>query len=120
MWAIPWRLLSATRHRVDPVGSGPDAPGARGHHRLRRHLRIHQALRAAGPSREVIAEELTATIDTCFVTLPDLAVTNDGRLLKFGGDALLVYFSGDSHEARACLAAIEMRRAQPPEADTFL
>jgi class 3 adenylate cyclase/tetratricopeptide (TPR) repeat protein len=57
------------------------------------------------------AEELTATIDTCFVTLLDLAVANGGRLLKFGGDALLVYFSGDSHEARACLAAIEMRRA---------
>ena len=57
------------------------------------------------------AEELTATIDTCFVALLDLAVANGGRLLKFGGDALLVYFSGDSHEARACLAAIEMRRA---------
>jgi len=57
------------------------------------------------------AEELTATIDTCFVTLLDLAVANGGRLLKFGGDALLVYFSGDGHEARACRAAIEMRRA---------
>ena len=59
------------------------------------------------------AEELTATIDTCFVTLLDLAVANGGRLLKFGGDALLVYFSGEAHEARACLAAIEMRRALP-------
>jgi class 3 adenylate cyclase/tetratricopeptide (TPR) repeat protein len=57
------------------------------------------------------AEELTATIDSCFVTLLDLAVAKGGRLLKFGGDALLVYFSGDAHEARACLAAIEMRRA---------
>jgi class 3 adenylate cyclase/tetratricopeptide (TPR) repeat protein len=57
------------------------------------------------------AEELTATIDTCFVTLLDLAVANGGRLLKFGGDALLVYFSGEAHQARACLAAIEMRRA---------
>src|SRR5271154_5629542 len=57
------------------------------------------------------AEELTATIDTCFVALLDLAVANGGRLLKFGGDALLVYFSGEAHQARACLAAIEMRRA---------
>ena len=57
------------------------------------------------------AEELTATIDTCFVTLLDLAVANGGRLLKFGGDALLVYFSGEAHQARACLAAMEMRRA---------
>ena len=57
------------------------------------------------------AEELTATIDSCFVALLDLAVANGGRLLKFGGDALLVYFSGEGHEARACLAAMEMRRA---------
>ena len=57
------------------------------------------------------AEELTATIDTCFVALLDLAVANGGRLLKFGGDALLVYFSGAEHAARACNAAIAMRRA---------
>ncbi|MBV8463994.1 MAG: adenylate/guanylate cyclase domain-containing protein, partial [Acidimicrobiales bacterium] len=57
------------------------------------------------------AEELTATIGSCFVTLLDLAVNNGGRLLKFGGDALLVYFSGEAHEARACRAAVEMRRA---------
>jgi class 3 adenylate cyclase/tetratricopeptide (TPR) repeat protein len=56
------------------------------------------------------AEELTATIDSCFVALLDTAVRNGGRLLKFGGDALLVYFFGDAHEARACRATIEMRR----------
>jgi class 3 adenylate cyclase/tetratricopeptide (TPR) repeat protein len=60
---------------------------------------------------KVGAEELTATIGNCFVTLLDLAVTYGGRLLKFGGDALLLFFSGDAHEARACRAAIEMRRA---------
>ena len=60
---------------------------------------------------KVGAEELTATIDTCFVTLLDLAVAFGGRLLKFGGDALLLHFSGEAHEARACRAAIEMRRA---------
>ena len=60
---------------------------------------------------KVGAEELTATIDSCFVTLLDLAVAFGGRLLKFGGDALLLHFSGEAHEARACRAAIEMRRA---------
>ena len=50
---------------------------------------------------KVGAEELTATIGTCFVTLLDLAVAYGGRLLKFGGDALLLFFSGESHEARA-------------------
>ncbi len=60
---------------------------------------------------KVGAEELTATIGNCFVTLLDLAVAYGGRLLKFGGDALLLFFSGEAHEARACRAAIEMRRA---------
>jgi class 3 adenylate cyclase/tetratricopeptide (TPR) repeat protein len=56
------------------------------------------------------AEELTATISSCFASLLDLAIRHGGRLLKFGGDALLVYFSGEGHEARACCTAIEMRR----------
>ncbi len=60
---------------------------------------------------KVGAEELTATIGSCFVTLLDLAVANGGQLLKFGGDALLLYFEGEGHESRACRAAIEMRRA---------
>ncbi len=60
---------------------------------------------------KVGAEELTATIGACFVALLDLAVAYGGRLLKFGGDALLLYFSGEAHEARGCRAAVEMRRA---------
>jgi class 3 adenylate cyclase/tetratricopeptide (TPR) repeat protein len=60
---------------------------------------------------KVGAEELTATIGNCFVTLLDIAVSYGGRLLKFGGDALLLFFSGEAHEARACRAAMEMRRA---------
>jgi class 3 adenylate cyclase/tetratricopeptide (TPR) repeat protein len=60
---------------------------------------------------KVGAEELTAAIGTCFVSLLDLAVAYGGRLLKFGGDALLLFFSGEAHAARACRAAIEMRRA---------
>ncbi|HTU39326.1 MAG TPA: adenylate/guanylate cyclase domain-containing protein [Acidimicrobiales bacterium] len=60
---------------------------------------------------KVGAEELTAAIGSCFVVLLDIAVTYGGRLLKFGGDALLLFFSGDEHQARACRAAVEMRRA---------
>jgi class 3 adenylate cyclase/tetratricopeptide (TPR) repeat protein len=59
---------------------------------------------------KVGAEELTATIGSCFVALLDIAVANGGRLLKFGGDALLLLFTGEAHEARACRAAIDMRR----------
>jgi len=55
------------------------------------------------------AEELAATIGECFVHLLDMAYSNGGRLLKFGGDALLLLFTGGDHEARACRAAFEMR-----------
>ena len=57
------------------------------------------------------AEELAATIGQCFAPLLDIAYANGGRLLKFGGDALLLLFSGEEHQARACRAAFEMRRA---------
>ena len=55
------------------------------------------------------AEELTATIAHCFVHLLDVAYDNGGRLLKFGGDALLLLYTGPDHEARACRAAFDMR-----------
>ena len=56
------------------------------------------------------AEELAATIGQSFSALLDIAYANGGRLLKFGGDALLLLFSGEEHQARACRAAFEMRR----------
>ena len=60
---------------------------------------------------KVGGEELASTIDACFAPLLDLAYANGGRLLKFGGDALLVLFTGTEHEVRACRAAYEMRAA---------
>src|SRR5579871_3620927 len=57
------------------------------------------------------AEELAATIGNCFVELLDLAYANGGRLIKFGGDALLLSFIGPDHAARGCRAAFEMRLA---------
>ncbi len=39
-----------------------------------------------------------------------VAYENGGSLLKFGGDALLLWFEGESHAARACRATVLMRR----------
>ncbi len=61
---------------------------------------------------KVGAEELTATIGTCFVALLDLAVAYGGRLLKFGGDAQLLYFSGEAHAA----ASLSGRSRDAPRA----
>ena len=57
------------------------------------------------------AEELATTIGSTFTDLLAVAYANGGRLLKFGGDALLLFFDGDRHPARACHSAVGMRRS---------
>jgi class 3 adenylate cyclase/tetratricopeptide (TPR) repeat protein len=56
------------------------------------------------------AEELAEAISDCFSQLLAVAYEDGGQLLKFGGDALLLLFTGVDHPARACRAAIGMRR----------
>jgi class 3 adenylate cyclase/tetratricopeptide (TPR) repeat protein len=56
------------------------------------------------------AEILAETISSCFGRLLATAYSNGGSLLKFGGDALLLLFTGADHERRACHAAVGMRR----------
>src|SRR3954447_25342144 len=59
---------------------------------------------------KVGAEELTDVLGACFTRLLAIAYGNGGSLLKFGGDALLLLFTGDEHPAKACRAAVGMRR----------
>ncbi|MFP4234541.1 MAG: adenylate/guanylate cyclase domain-containing protein [Nitriliruptoraceae bacterium] len=56
------------------------------------------------------AEELTDTIGSCFDVLLEVAYRAGGSLLKFGGDALLLFFAGEDHTDRACRAAVGMRQ----------
>jgi class 3 adenylate cyclase/predicted ATPase len=60
---------------------------------------------------KVGAEQLVDTIGTCFSELLATAYAHGGGLLKFGGDALLLLFTGAEHEVRASNAAIAMRRS---------
>jgi class 3 adenylate cyclase/tetratricopeptide (TPR) repeat protein len=55
------------------------------------------------------AEELILTISRCYDGLIERTLAHGGDVLKFRGDALLVFFDGDGHEARACRAAMEMQ-----------
>ena len=57
------------------------------------------------------AEEVTEVMNRVFARLLDVAYAFGGGLLKFGGDALLLFFSGESHEERACDSAFGMRTA---------
>jgi class 3 adenylate cyclase/tetratricopeptide (TPR) repeat protein len=60
---------------------------------------------------KVGAELVTERLDTVFASLLAVAYERGGGLLKFGGDALLLWFEGNEHAARACSAASAMRRA---------
>ncbi|MBK6805016.1 MAG: tetratricopeptide repeat protein [Betaproteobacteria bacterium] len=55
------------------------------------------------------AEQIAEVIGTSFEAILSVAYDAGGSLLKFGGDALLLWFEGDGHLARACQATIEMR-----------
>jgi class 3 adenylate cyclase/tetratricopeptide (TPR) repeat protein len=55
------------------------------------------------------AEEVTDVMNRTFAQLLDVAYARGGGLLKFGGDALLLFFSGEEHAACAARAAYDMR-----------
>ncbi len=57
------------------------------------------------------AEQITDTIGGSFESILKVAYDNGASLLKFGGDALLLWFQGDDHAGRACAATVRMRRA---------
>jgi class 3 adenylate cyclase/tetratricopeptide (TPR) repeat protein len=56
------------------------------------------------------AEQLVDAINTCFSALLAEAYGRGGSLVKFGGDAMLLFFYDQDHALRACAAAAEMRR----------
>ncbi len=55
------------------------------------------------------AEELTEVLNLLFAALLDDAASYGGGLLKYGGDAVLLFFEGEDHAARAAAATHRMR-----------
>src|SRR5208283_3027728 len=55
------------------------------------------------------AEQITDAIGGSFESILLVAYQNGGGLLKFGGDALLLWFHGEHHAERASPAAVRMR-----------
>lgn len=70
--------------------------------------RLSERLAASG--REG-SEILTDIINWYFQQMLDIAKSNQGFNLKFGGDALLLFFQDAGHEERAVRTALEMQRA---------
>jgi class 3 adenylate cyclase/tetratricopeptide (TPR) repeat protein len=59
---------------------------------------------------KVGAEEVTDVLGSVFAQLLTVAYENGGGLVKFGGDALLLFFSGTDHQVKGARAAFGMRR----------
>lgn len=57
------------------------------------------------------AERLTATVNGAFSALIDAAAREGGDVLKFGGDALLIWFEGSDDAVRAARAGARMQRS---------
>src|SRR5204863_5201398 len=56
------------------------------------------------------AEQITEAIGHIFELMLAVAYENGGSLIKFGGDALLLWFEHESNAARASRATVLMRQ----------
>ncbi len=55
-------------------------------------------------------EELVETLSRVFSGMLGISASRGGQLLKFGGDALLLLFTGPDHAQQAASAAVEIRQ----------
>ncbi|MEO6714083.1 MAG: adenylate/guanylate cyclase domain-containing protein [Mycobacteriales bacterium] len=69
--------------------------------------RLTERLAAKG---KIGAEEMSGILDVTFAALLSVAYDYGAWLVKWGGDAVLLFFDGDLHTRRACTAAHEMRK----------
>lgn len=68
--------------------------------------------RLAGRGKEG-AELMAGVLNGFFDRMLRIADGWGGVQMKFGGDAMLLYFGGDEHAARAAACGLEMQRAMP-------
>jgi class 3 adenylate cyclase/tetratricopeptide (TPR) repeat protein len=59
---------------------------------------------------KVGAEEMNDLLNACFDALLSTAYEYGAGVIKWGGDAVLLLFQDDQHEARACRAALDMQQ----------
>ena len=68
--------------------------------------RLSERLQAKGRAG---AEELVLAVSGVYEGLIGIAERRQGDVLKFRGDALLLFFAGEGHERRACRASLDMQ-----------
>ena len=105
--ATPYVARVLQQHLVeDPSGRAWESEGSAAFVDVSGFTQLSEALARKG--REG-AEQITDVIGHVFEALLAVAYDNGGSLLKFGGDALLLWFDGDGHAARAARATVLMR-----------
>jgi class 3 adenylate cyclase/tetratricopeptide (TPR) repeat protein len=72
------------------------------------YTRLSERLAAQG---RVGAEIITTVVNECFSVLIDIVIARGGDVVRFGGDALFVVFTGEERLLRAAVAAAEMQTA---------
>ena len=56
------------------------------------------------------AEQLTSLLNQCFTAMIEACERRHGDIIKFGGDALLVLFTGEDHARHCAIAMAEMHQ----------
>ena len=105
--AATWRASSSNIWSDDPASRCWTADGTAVFVDISGFTKLSERLARKG--REG-AEQITEAIGNSFEAILAVAYENGGSLLKFGGDALLLWFEGDGHAVRACRATVLMRR----------
>ena len=97
------------QHRLvaDPAGQWWTAEGTAAFVDISGFTQLSERLARKG--REG-SEQITDAIGTSFESILRVAYESGAGLLKFGGDSLLLWFHDPGHAARACRAAVLMRR----------
>jgi class 3 adenylate cyclase/tetratricopeptide (TPR) repeat protein len=102
---VPW--LFQARLIDDPSGRYWTANGSAVLVDISGFTRLSEQLARKG--REG-AEQISDAIGGSFEAILLAANRQDGRLLKFGGDSMLLWFDGEGHAVRACHATSMMRQ----------
>jgi len=107
--AVPYLARILQQHLIDdPEGRSWTAEGSAVFADISGFTQLSEQLARRG-GREG-AEQITDTIGGSFAAILKVAYEKGASLLKFGGDAQLLWFQGDGHAERACTAAVRMRR----------
>ena len=70
--------------------------------------RLSERLARAGG--KLGAEQMTDVVNALFGELLGVGARRGGEMLKYGGDAVLLFFRGDDHASRAAAACVEMQQ----------